>query len=57
MSFLWPWARVYERIAQLLSISFDNPLMGMLMFLNTWFASFLFNGILVAADDVVWPFR
>ena len=22
-----------------------------------WFASFLFNGILVAADDVVWPFR
>jgi hypothetical protein len=48
---------VYERIAQLLSISFDNPLMGMLMFLNTWFASFLFNGILVAADDVVWPFR
>mmetsp|Transcript_19713 Transcript_19713/g.49424 ORF Transcript_19713/g.49424 Transcript_19713/m.49424 type:complete len:298 (+) Transcript_19713:1-894(+) len=48
---------VYERIAQLLSVSFNNPLMGMLMFLNTWFASFLMNGILVAESDVIWPFR
>lgn len=48
---------VYERQAQLLSVTFANPLMGMLMFLNLWFASFLFNGILVAEGDVVWPFR
>jgi ABC-type multidrug transport system ATPase subunit len=48
---------VYERQAQLLSVTFANPLLGMLMFLNLWFASFLFNGILVAEDDVVWPFR
>ena len=48
---------VYERIAQLLSICFHNPLMGMLMYLSVWFASFLFNGILVPQHDVVWPFR
>ena len=40
---------VYERQAQLLSVTFSNPLIGMLMFLNIWFASFLFNGILVRA--------
>jgi ABC-type multidrug transport system ATPase subunit len=48
---------VYERVAQLLSVSFANPLLGMLVFLQVWFASFLFNGVLVAEDDVVWPFR
>jgi hypothetical protein len=48
---------VYERIAQLLSISFDNPLIGMLLFLNFWFSSFLFGGFVVAEQYVIWPFR
>eukprot|EP00937_MAST-01D_sp_MAST-1D-sp2_P001512 g1512.t1 len=54
------WAMVmwsFESIAQLFSVQFDNPLVGMLMFMNNWFSSFLFAGVMIAEADVVWPFR
>ena len=47
----------YECIARMLSISFDNPLMGMLNYLQIWFTSFLFAGVMVPEDQVIWPFR
>ncbi|EOD21868.1 hypothetical protein EMIHUDRAFT_117010 [Emiliania huxleyi CCMP1516] len=48
------WA--FECIAQLCSL-LRNLLLGMLGFLNTWFASFLFCGIFLRKTDVIWPFR
>jgi hypothetical protein len=49
------WA--YEAAAQVFSICFTNPLIGMLVYMNLWFGGFLFNGILIDEKDVVWPFR
>ena len=47
----------YESIAQMLSVAFDNPLMGMLNFMQVWFSAFLFSGLFIKIDDIVWPFR
>ena len=47
----------YEAAAQVFSIAFSNPLIGMLVYMNLWFGGFLFNGILIDEKDVVWPFR
>ena len=47
----------FESIARTLSVAFDNPLLGMLNFINYWFAAFLFAGFLIPEEDVVWPFR
>lgn len=47
----------YEAFAQVFSVLFTDPLMGMLNFMQMWFASFLFSGIVVPIQDVVWPFR
>jgi len=47
----------FEAIAQVLSVLCSDPLMGMLNFMQFWFASFLFSGIVVPIEDVVWPFR
>ena len=47
----------FEAFAQLFSVMNDNPLMGMLNFMQIWFASFLFCGMMVPINDVVWPFR
>jgi hypothetical protein len=48
------WA--FECIAQAHSLM-PNPLVGMLGFLNIWFTSFLFAGVLLPEEDVVWPLR
>ena len=34
-----------------------NVVLGILLFLNYWFGCFLFAGVLVATNDVVWPLR
>ena len=47
----------FESIARLFSVSFDNSLLGMLSYLNCWFTSFLFAGIVIPEDHVIWPFR
>merc|ERR1712070_1035621 len=47
----------YECIARFLSVAFDNPLMGMLNYLQIWFTSFLFAGVMIPEDMVIWPLR
>jgi ABC-type multidrug transport system ATPase subunit len=46
-----------EAFAQVFSVLNADPLMGMLNFMQIWFASFLFSGIVVPVEDVIWPFR
>ena len=50
-------AFAFESIAQVLAVAFDNPLLGMLNYMQLWFASFLFCGIFVKVKDIIWPFR
>eukprot|EP00965_Chrysotila_dentata_P172056 5677789-Pleurochrysis_carterae.AAC.3 len=46
----------FEGVAMFFSLV-ANPLLGMLMFMNVWFSSFLFSGMFVRIEDVIWPFR
>jgi ABC-type multidrug transport system ATPase subunit len=47
----------FEALAQLLAVSFSNPLLGMLLFINLWFNSFLFSGLFLPIDFIAWPLR
>ena len=47
----------WENFAQLFSVAFPNPLLGMMQFMGIWFSAFLFGGFLIPDEDVVWPFR
>lgn len=47
----------YECIARCFSVAFPNPLLGMLGYMNVWFTSFLFAGVMIPKDQVIWPFR
>jgi hypothetical protein len=47
---------VFECVAECLSVWFENPILGMLQFMNFWFGSFLFAGFLISKDDLFWPF-
>jgi len=47
----------FEATAQFNSLVHRNPLLGMMVFLNWWFASFLFCGFLINPEDVIWPLR
>jgi len=49
------WA--FETMAEMFAVSMENPLIGMLQFMNNWFSSFLFAGVMVPEKDVIWPFR
>jgi ABC-type multidrug transport system ATPase subunit len=48
---------VFESLAEMLSVWFEDPILGMLQFMNFWFASFLFGGFLIPLDDLYWPFE
>jgi ABC-type multidrug transport system ATPase subunit len=48
---------VFESLAECLSVWFEDPILGMLQFMNFWFASFLFGGFLISLDDLYWPFE
>ncbi|QDZ19957.1 ATP-binding cassette transporter [Chloropicon primus] len=52
-STLW----TFESMAQLFAVQFPNPLLGMLAYMNLWFSSFLFCGIMVPEADVPWPLK
>jgi ABC-type multidrug transport system ATPase subunit len=52
-SMLWS----FECTAQVFSVLFSNPLVGMMMFVMYWFASFVFAGMFVPEADIIWPFR
>mmetsp|Transcript_16921 Transcript_16921/g.38969 ORF Transcript_16921/g.38969 Transcript_16921/m.38969 type:complete len:425 (-) Transcript_16921:141-1415(-) len=47
----------FESVAETLSVWFDDPILGMLQFMNYWFGSFLFGGFLIPLDDLFWPFK
>jgi len=47
----------WEALAQVLSVQFDNPLLGMMNFVQGWFTAFVFAGFLIRRDDIVWPFK
>jgi len=47
----------FECMAQLFAVLFANPMMGMLSFMNSWFSAFLFAGVMIKSEDVIWPFR
>jgi len=46
-----------ECIAQCLGAFHSNVLLNMMGFMNIWFVAFLFNGIALPVDAVIWPFR
>eukprot|EP00656_Telonema_subtile_P050491 TRINITY_DN6551_c0_g1_i1.p1 TRINITY_DN6551_c0_g1~~TRINITY_DN6551_c0_g1_i1.p1 ORF type:complete len:557 (-),score=114.32 TRINITY_DN6551_c0_g1_i1:55-1725(-) len=47
----------FECLAQLCAVLVSSPLIGMLIFLSNWFQAFLFSGVMVPFDSVVWPLR
>lgn len=48
---------VFESVAEALSVWFDDPIVGMLQFMNFWFGAFLFGGFLIPLRDMYWPFK
>lgn len=48
------WA--FECLAQLFSMV-ANPILGLMLFMQVWFMAFLFTGIAVPIENVLWPFR
>ena len=48
---------VFESVAEALSVWFDDPIVGMLQFMNFWFGAFLFGGFLIPLRDMYWPFE
>mmetsp|Transcript_21796 Transcript_21796/g.33266 ORF Transcript_21796/g.33266 Transcript_21796/m.33266 type:complete len:647 (+) Transcript_21796:40-1980(+) len=58
VSVIWS-ATVYafECIAETLSVMFDDPILGMLSFMNLWFAAFLFGGLFLPLGTMYWPFK
>lgn len=49
----WAW----ESHAQLLSVCFANPILGVCAFIGQWFSGFLYGGFLIPAADMIWPLK
>ena len=49
------WA--FEMIAQALGVLVPNPLIGMLLFIFTWFTAFLFSGFFIVGESIPWPLK
>jgi len=45
----------FDCIVQLVSLG--NPLLGLLSYQNFWFIAFVFNGMFVVREDIIWPLR
>lgn len=48
---------VFECAAEAFAVIFDDPILGMMQFMNLWFGSFLFAGFLIPLRDLFWPFK
>ena len=48
---------VFECAAECFAVVFDDPILGMLQFMNIWFGAFLFGGFLIPLRDLFWPFK
>uniref|UniRef100_A0A7S0ZUN7 ABC transporter domain-containing protein n=1 Tax=Noctiluca scintillans TaxID=2966 RepID=A0A7S0ZUN7_NOCSC len=38
-------------------VSLDHPVLGLLAYQNFWFLTFVFNGLFVVRDEIIWPLR
>lgn len=47
----------FEFIGEAFGIIFKNPLIGMLGAVGMWFAAFLFSGLFLKPEFIIWPFR
>jgi len=47
----------FELFAELVAASTPHFTIGMQAFLGYWFSSFLFCGLMVRSEDVIWPLR
>lgn len=47
----------FECVAHCMAVMLDNPLLGMLFYMNVWFCAFLFAGVMVPDDQVIWPLK
>jgi hypothetical protein len=47
----------FEFIGEAFGIVFKNPLIGMLAAVAVWFLAFLFSGLFLKPDFIIWPFR
>ena len=47
----------WEAMAELLSVAFENPLLGMMQFMGLWFSAFLYGGFLIPGEDIYWPLK
>lgn len=48
---------VWEAMAQAFATVHRNPLVGMMLIMFMWFSGFLYAGFLIAAEDMIWPFK
>ena len=46
-----------ENIAQASAVLLDDPLLGLMNFIQLWFLCFLFAGIGIPVSHIVWPLR
>lgn len=46
---------VFESVGEFFSILFEDPILGMLQYMNYWFASFLFSGLVIPLEDLYYP--
>lgn len=47
----------FECAAEFFAVAISDPIIGMLNFMQIWFASFLFAGFLIPLKDMYWPFE
>lgn len=47
----------YESAAEAFSVLSEDVIIGMLNFMQFWFAGFLFGGFLIPEKDLFWPFK
>jgi len=48
---------LFESLAECLAIWIDNAVVGMLLYLTFWVASFLFSGLFLPLVDLLWPLK
>jgi hypothetical protein len=48
---------VFECASEFFAVLFDDPILGMMQFMNLWFGAFLFGGFLIPLRDMYWPFE
>ncbi|CAB9519407.1 Putative white-brown complex homolog protein 30 [Seminavis robusta] len=47
----------FENLAECLAVWIDDPIIGMLQFMNFWFMCFLFSGNFLNSEIMYWPFE